>query len=114
MKTRIFSAALAAALVPALAACAAGGPASRGEASAGTATPQSAAADPAEAGSLQPLTPGTGQGYYVCGSNGGSPLLCYLDYALAAEGAAVRPPQLRAQQRKLHRLAARRTDGSAT
>lgn len=85
MKTRIFSAALAAALVPALAACAAGGPASRGEASAGTATPQSAAADPAEAGSLQPLTPGTGQGYYVCGSNGGSPLLCYLDYASAAE-----------------------------
>ena len=85
MKTRIFSAALAAALVPALAACAAGGPASRGEASAGTATPQSAAADPGEAGSLQPLTPGTGQGYYVCGSNGGSPLLCYLDYASAAE-----------------------------
>src|SRR5699024_8541184 len=85
MKTRIFSAALAASLVPALASFVAGGPASRGEASAGTASPQSAAADPAEAGSLQPLTPGTGQGYYVCGSNGGSPLLCYLDYASAAE-----------------------------
>ena len=84
MKTRIFSAALAAVLVPALAACAAGGPASRGEASAGTATPQSAAADPGEAGSLQPLTPGTGQGYYVCGSNGGSPLLCYLQSSAAS------------------------------
>ena len=30
---------------------------------------------------------------------------------LRRRGAAVRPPQLRAQQRKLHRLAARRTDG---